>query len=148
MQICIFCVLMAVSRETVLAPGQRANFRMCNYFQKKVNKLKQNHIPSKHKTGKRRGAFSWQLLSETDKRLGRRVTILHCILGLFPGDMTQCRRGCCFSSLKTLQDTVMKLNQIQEAQNIKAHSLQESMMFFSSSTVRKSYKAQSNQGST
>ena len=38
-----------------------------------------------------------------------------------------------------LQDTVMKLNEIQEAKYIKAHSPQERMMFYSATTARKSY---------
>ena len=39
-------------------------------------------------------------------------------------------------SLQALQDPVIKLNQIHEAHNIKAHSRQESMMFLSAYTVR------------
>ena len=52
------------------------------------------------------------------------------------------------SSMVILQDTVMKLNQIQETYNIKAHKRQEMMMFFSAPIVRKSCKAWSIQGNT
>ena len=69
--------------------------------------------------------------------------------GPFPrdGKNTQCMRECCFFVANTARNSY-EANQIQDAHNNKAHSQQERMMFFSATTVRKSYKAQSNQGIT
>ena len=53
-----------------------------------------------------------------------------------------------FFWFKIKKYTVIKLNKFQEAHKTKAHSVKDMMMFFSATNVRKSYKAQSNQGST
>ena len=90
-------------------------------------------------------------ICERDKSVRRKDSIKPCNIGTVPaeGKSTTCKSGCCFFLLQILQNKLWKLNQIQEACNIKTHRRQEStFLIFSATSVKKRFKAKSNQGST
>ena len=90
-----------------------------------------------------------QTFLETDERVENRGSISPSNFGSFLGGKNKyiMLERFLFLLLQILQYTVNKLNQIQEEHYIKAHSSEERMIFYSATTARNSYKAQSNEGS-